>query len=170
MSTVFLPALLIFCLRLLDISLATLRLLMVTRGRKALSWVFSFVKSIIFVITIQLVLKDIDNWLKILAYATGFATGLVIGMWLEERIAVGLSHLRIISPKRGPELIERLREEGYALTEIPSRGRDGMVTLLDMEVLRKKTSHIVDLVTSIDPEAFITSSAVRSAQHGFFRR
>jgi len=143
---------------------------MVTRGRKALAWIFSFIKSIIFVITIQLVLKDIDNWLKILGYATGFATGLVVGMWLEERIAVGLSHLRVISPKRGSELGDRLRAEGYAVTEIPSRGRDGVVTLIDMDVLRKKTSRVVDIISSIDPEAFITSSSVRSAQHGFFRR
>ena len=143
---------------------------MVTRGRKALAWIFSFIKSFIFIITIRMVLTDLDNWLKILGYAAGFATGLVVGMWLEERIALGLSHLRIISPKRGAELTERLREEGFAVTEIPSRGKDGVVTMLDMDVLRKKTSQIVDLVNSIDPEAFITSRSVRSAQSGFFRR
>jgi uncharacterized protein YebE (UPF0316 family) len=170
MSTVLLSALLIFFLRVLDIALYTLRLLMVTRGRKALAWVFSFIKSLIFVITIQLVLQDLDNWLKILGYATGFATGLVVGMWLEERIALGLNHLRIISPKRGAELTERLRDEGYAVTEIPSRGKEGVVTILDMDVLRKKTSKIVNLVNKIDPEAFITSRSVRSAQRGFFRR
>lgn len=170
MSAVITSALLIFCLRVFDITLATLRLLMVTRGRKALAWIFSFIKSFIFIITIRLVLTDLDNWLKILGYAAGFATGLVAGMWLEERIALGLSHLRIISPKRGTELTERLREEGYAVTEIPSWGKDGVVTILDMDVLRKKTSQIVELVTSVDPEAFITSRSVRSAQSGFFRR
>ena len=89
MLEILLPALILFCLRILDITLATFRLLMVTRGRKALAWIVSFVKSLIFVITLQIILQGLDDPLKILGYSTGFATGLVVGMWLEGKIAVG---------------------------------------------------------------------------------
>ena len=170
MLDILLFAGLIFGLRLVDITLYTLRLLMVTRGRKALAWIFSFIKSLIFLVIIQLVLDRVDDWLTITAYAGGFATGLVLGMLLEERIALGFTHLRIISPKRGAELTELLREEGHAVTEISSRGKDGMVTLLDCNVRRRKTGEVVQLISNLDPEAFITASPVRSAQHGFFRK
>lgn len=163
-------ALLIFALRVVDLTLATMRLLMITRGRKALAWIFSFVKSMLYLFILQLVLQSIDDPLTIIAYATGFATGMVLGMWLEERIALGFTHLRIISPKRGAELTELLREEGYAVTEIASQGKDGMVALLDCNVRRRKTSEVVQTISNIDPESFITSSAVRSAQRGFFRK
>jgi uncharacterized protein YebE (UPF0316 family) len=78
--------------------------------------------------------------------------------------------LRIISPKRGAELTELLREEGYAVTEIASQGKDGMVALLDCNVRRKKTGEVINFISKFDPESFITSSAVRTAQRGFFRK
>jgi uncharacterized protein YebE (UPF0316 family) len=153
-----------------DLTLAVLRLLMITRGRKALAWIFSFVKSTIYLFILQLVLQSIDDPLTIFAYAAGFATGMVLGMWLEERIALGFTHLRIISPKRGAKLTELLREEGYAVTEIASLGKDGMVALLDCNVRRRKTGEVVSFISNIDPESFITSSAVQSSQRGFFRK
>lgn len=170
MSIILPSALLIFGLRTLDIALYTLRLYMITRGRKALAWIFSFIKSTLFVLTIQMVMRDIDDPLVVFGYSAGFATGIVLGMVIEERIAIGYTHFRIISPKRGAELTEHLRGAGYAVTEIASKGKDGMVALLDCNVRRRKSSEVVALVNEIDPEAFITSSTVRSAQHGFFRK
>ena len=163
-------ALIIFTLRMVDVSLYTLRLLMIVHDRKALAWVLSFIKSFLFLIVLQIVLKDLNNWSKILAYATGFATGLVVGMWIEEKIAVGYTHLRIISPRRGAELAKRLRVEGYAVTEIAAQGKDGMVTLLNCNVLRKKAPEVEEIINNCDPEAFVTAEAVRSVQRGFWRR
>jgi len=163
-------ALIIFTLRMADVSLSTLRLLMIVHDRKALAWVLSFIKSFLFLIVLQIVLKDLDDWSKILAYATGFATGLVVGMWIEEKIAVGYTHLRITSPRRGAELAKRLRVEGYAVTEIAAQGKDGMVTLLNCNVLRKKAPEVEEIIINSDPEAFVTAEAVRSVQRGFWRR
>jgi len=163
-------AFIIFILRMVDVSLYTLRLLMIVHDRKALVWVLSFIKSFLFLIVIQIVLKDLTNWSKLLAYATGFATGLVVGMWIEEKIAVGYTHLRITSPRRGAELAEHLRAEGYAVTEIAAQGKDGMVTLLNCNVLRKKTPEVEEIIINSDPDAFVTAEAVRSVQRGFWRR
>ena len=143
---------------------------MIVHDRKALAWVLSFIKSFLFLIVIQILLKDLHNWSKILAYATGFATGLVVGMWIEEKIAVGYTHLRITSPRRGAELAERLRAEGYAVTEIAAQGKNGMVTLLNCNVLRKKTPEVEEIIVNSDPDAFVTAEAVRSVQRGFWRR
>jgi uncharacterized protein YebE (UPF0316 family) len=170
LQSALVSALIIFTLRLMDISLYTLRLLMIVHDRKALAWVLSFIKSFLFLIVIQILLKDLHNWSKILAYATGFATGLVVGMWIEEKIAVGYTHLRITSPRRGAELAERLRAEGYAVTEIAAQGKDGMVTLLNCNVLRKKTPEVEEIIVNSDPDAFVTAEAVRSVQRGFWRR
>ena len=161
-------ALLIFILRLVDISLYTLRLLMIVRDRKALAWVFSFVKTIVFLFTLKMVLSDLGNWLIIFAYAAGFASGQVVGMWIEEYVAVGFTHLRIISPRRGAVLTEHLRSNGYAVTELTASSKDGMVNLLNCFVLRKKAHDVEGIISHIDPEAFITAEAVRSVQHGFW--
>lgn len=164
------PLLLIFTLRVADISLYTLRFLMVMRGRKFLSWIFSFVKSLIFILTLKLVLSDMGDWQKMLAYSIGFATGLVLGMWIEERLAIGYSHLRVISSRKGAALAINLREEGHAVTEISAQGQHGTVTLLNLNVLRRKANEVVRIISGNDPEAFITIENVRSAQKGFFRK
>ena len=79
----------IFALRVSDMTLDTLRLLFVVRGRKGISWVLGFFQSVIFVIAITSVLSHLDNPLNIIGYAAGFATGNVVGMWIEERLAIG---------------------------------------------------------------------------------
>jgi uncharacterized protein YebE (UPF0316 family) len=158
----------IFFLRVVDVSLYTIRLMMVVRGRKVLAWTFAFFQSFIFVTALQMVLSDLGDWAKFLGYAAGFATGILTGMWLESRMAVGYTHLRVISPRRGAELAERLREAGFAVTEISGMGRDGVVNLLSCNVLRKQAGQLESLVQQIDPEAFMTAEDVRKVDGGFW--
>lgn len=160
---------LIFVLRVGDMSLDTMRMLMVMRGKKSTAWVLGFFQSAIFVLAISSVLQNLDNLLNVIGYAAGFATGNVIGMMIEERLAVGHSHLRIISSRRGSAIAERMREEGYAITEIPARGRDGMVSLLNCSVLRKNVDRVHKIINEVDPEAFITAEDVRPVRRGFWR-
>jgi uncharacterized protein YebE (UPF0316 family) len=163
-------AITIFALRLLDAPLYTMRILMVSQGRKALAMLFAFFQSFIFINTLRLVFTDLDDMSKIIGYAAGFATGMVIGMFIEAKLALGFTHLRIISSKRGAEIIERLRREGYAVTEIPARGQDGTVTLLNCSVLRKQTQRVTTIIDNIDPQAFITAEAVRPVRRGFWHK
>ncbi len=163
-------ALYIFSLRLVDISLYTVRILMVVRGRKGLAMLFAFCQAFVFVIAMRAVLSDLGDWGKIFGYAAGFATGLVLGMTIEARLAIGYSHLRIISPQRGAELAERLRGLGYAVTEVSGRGRDGTVELINCAVMRKDDRPVIQAVTEVDPDAFITVEAVRPVLGGFWHR
>lgn len=165
----WLAAGLIFLMRVSDMTLDTLRVLVVMRGRKAVAWVLGFFQSAIFVLAISTVLSNLDNPLNMVGYAAGFATGNVVGMWIEERLAIGHLHLRIISSRRGAAIAEALRAEGYAVTEIPARGKDGMVSLLAISVLRKNAAKIKELIRTIDDEAFITAEDVRPLRRGFWR-
>ncbi|MBN2548912.1 MAG: DUF2179 domain-containing protein [Anaerolineales bacterium] len=159
----------IFVLRVSDMTLDTLRMLMVMRGRKSVAWVLGFCQSAIFVMAIGSVLSNLDNPLNILGYAAGFASGNVIGMLIEERLAIGHTHLTIVSPSLGSAIAERLRKEGYAITEIPARGKDGMVTLLHCSVLRKKADQVHQIVNQVDPSAFVTAEDMRPVRRGFWR-
>jgi uncharacterized protein YebE (UPF0316 family) len=165
----FFTVLLIFILRVLDIAAATLRMLMVVRGRKLNAWVLGFIQAMLFVLAIQAVLSDLGSWMNIIAYAMGFATGTVVGMWIEERIAIGFKHLRIISSRRGLELAEYLRQQGYAVTEVSGRGKDGTVSLLNCTVQRKDMQQIKMLVKQIDEQAFITADDVIPVSRGFWK-
>lgn len=165
----WLSALLIFGLRVSDMTLDTLRVLFVMRGRKLIAWLLGFFQSAIFVTAIGFVLSNLANPLNVLGYAAGFATGNVVGMVIEERLAIGHILLSIFSSRRGTAIAERLRGEGYGVTEIAARGKDGMVTLLNVNVLRKKVDDVRKMVNAVDEEAFITADDVRPVRRGFWR-
>lgn len=164
-----LGALLIFLLRVADMSLDTIRLLFVVRGRKGLAWILGFFQSLIFIVAISEVLTNANNLLNILGYASGFATGNVVGMWIEERLAVGHTLVTVISSMRGAAIAEALRKEGYAVTEIPGRGKDGAVTVLHCSVQRKDTNTVDTIVLEADPSAFVTTEDMRPLRRGFWR-
>lgn len=168
MSVFFISFLTLFALRLVDITLYTVRIMMVVRGRKGMAWIFGFCQSLVFVTALRAVLSDVGDWGKILGYSAGFATGVITGMWVEGRLAIGYTHLRVISPRRGDELTARLRQAGYAVTEVSGQGKDGMVSVLNCSVLRRKAPEVEDIIEGIDPEAFVTAEAVRSVRRGFW--
>lgn len=165
----WLGAALIFFLRVCDMSLDTLRVLFVMRSKKKIAWVLGFFQSVIFVLAIGRVLTQMNNPLNIIGYAAGFATGNVVGMIIEERIAIGHILVNIISPRRGSAIVTHLRQNGYAVTELSGRGKDGMVSMINCSVLRKQVDTVHTLVNEIDPEAFITAEDVRPIRHGFWR-
>jgi len=164
----WLTGLMICCLRITDMSLDTLRLLFVVRGRKGIAWTLGFFEAGIYIIAITRVLSNLNNPLTILGYAVGFATGNVVGMLIEERLAIGHIQVSIVSSARGVALAQALREARFAVTEVPARGRDGMVHLLNLSVLRKDVPQVEGIVHEVDSEAFVTSADVRPVRRGFW--
>ena len=115
-------ALAIFLIRVLSITMDTLRFMLTMRGNKTISWFLGFIESVLFVVVMGAVLDDLNNVLNIVGYAAGFATGNVVGMEIEKRLAIGFSHIKIVSKQRGLAVAEALRAMDYAVTEIPARG------------------------------------------------
>jgi uncharacterized protein YebE (UPF0316 family) len=165
----WLSAGIIFILRVSDMTMDTLRVLVVMRGKKGIAWVLGFFQALIFVLAIGSVLSNLDNPLNILGYAAGFATGNVVGMLIEERLAIGHVQLSIVSSRRGSAIADKMRVEGYAITEIPARGKDGVVSLLNCSVLRKNIDRVQRIVNDVDASAFITVEDVRPVRRGFWR-
>ena len=163
-------ALAIFALRVVDMSMDTMRMLFVVRGRKRISWVLGFFQSLVFVIAISAALTEVaKNPLALLGYGAGFATGNVVGMYIEDRLAIGHIQFTIVSSRRGAEVVNELRKTGYAVTEIPARGKDGTVSLLQVSVLRKDRDIVETVVLETDPDAFMTAEDVRPVRKGFWR-
>jgi uncharacterized protein YebE (UPF0316 family) len=110
-----------------------------------------------------------ENPLNIIGYSAGFATGNVLGMAIEKRLALGYTHFNIISPNHSTEVAEALREAGFGVTEIPARGRDGSFMVVDCRVRRKQSEDVEKRVLEIDPEAFITAEEITPRRSGIWR-
>jgi uncharacterized protein YebE (UPF0316 family) len=126
-------------------------------------------QSLVFVVAISSVLSKLDNPFNMLAYAAGFATGNVLGMFIEERLAVGFIQMTVVSSNRGAAIAEQLRENGYAVTELSGRGRNGTVAMISCAVRRREIDHAETVVMESDPTAFVTVEDVRPVRRGFWR-
>jgi uncharacterized protein YebE (UPF0316 family) len=162
------PGLMVFSLRILDITFYTLRIRMVFRGKRKLAWIFGFSQALVYVGAISLVISNLEDIINILGYAAGFATGLVVGMMVEDRLAIGYTHLRIVSQFRGFETAEGLRQAGFGATEVPGHGKDGALSIIHCSILRRNEEIVKDLVNTLDPKAFITAENVLQVKRGFW--
>ncbi len=158
----------VFAMRVTDMSLDTLRMLFVMRGRKLFAGALGAVQAAVFILAVGAALQGPLNVYTVAGYATGFGVGVVVGMLAEERLALGYMMFRIYSPTHGPEIAHKLREAGYAVTDFVAHGRDGRITVVNSVVARKDTQTVQAIVERTDPQAFITVDEARSLRHGYF--
>lgn len=155
----FFSALIIFCLRLADQSLGTMRNLLVNKSKPIPAALIGLLESAIWVLAVSEVIKDIYDPFLIGAYAFGFATGTVLGSYIENILGVGNVVIRVFSPVNSPSIAETLRENGYGVTVLKGEGRDGAVNIYWCVVPRRKEKEVLDIIGKINPKTYITKDA-----------
>src|SRR4030095_7522509 len=116
-SYVLLPCL-IFLARIGDVSINTIRIIYVLGGRRWTATLLGFFESFIWLMAIRQIFEHLDNWICYIAYPAGFASGIFIGMIIEERIAYGKVIVRIITRKEIAELITFLSTKKFRYTHV----------------------------------------------------
>ena len=158
---VLLP-LLIFSSRVVDVSLDTLRIVFLSKGDKVIAPILGFFEVLIWLIAITKIMQNLDNVTCYIAYAAGFATGNYIGLRIEQRLALGVQIIRVMTQKDSTELIENLRESGFRVTYMEAEGKDGQVHVIYSIIERSKINQVITLINQFNPKAFYSVEDVRS--------
>lgn len=151
-----LGALLIMLMRICDVSIGTMRTILVVQGRKIFAGIAGFFEVLIWVFAIRYIFQNLDHTINLFGYAIGFGLGNIIGISLEQKIGLGFAQLNIISRTKSNQIAELLRKEKFGVTELPAQGASGNVSILMLVVTRKTQKKVIQLVESIDKDAFIT--------------
>jgi uncharacterized protein YebE (UPF0316 family) len=159
--------LLIFVLRIIDVSLATLRMLMIMRGRKLLAPVIGSVEVLVWIFAVGNAIRFLESPLHLLGYAGGFACGNWVGLKVEEKLAIGTAAVRVLSRHGGVEIAEALRERGFGVTEFAGIGREGNVEMVYAVVRRRDLPSVFEQVRLWDPDAFVTVEEPKAIQRGW---
>ena len=157
---VFLPVLIMLA-RIVDVSMDTIRIILVSKGYRKVAPFIGFFQSMIWLITITQIMANLDNWFTYIGYATGFALGNYVGMILEAKLALGYELIRVITHKNASELISNLQEKGYAITTVRGQGRDGEVGVLYIIMKRKALKEAIKIINLFNPKAFYTVEDMR---------
>lgn len=159
---------LIFFARIIDVSIGTMRIILISKGGKLLPPILGFFEVIVWLLAIGHVMQNLSNIVCIIAYCAGFAMGNYVGVLIEEKLAMGLQIVRLITPNSLDILPMALRDEGYGATVIEAKGGKGKVNIIFSIVSRKDVSTYLLLAREIDPDVFVSVQDVRTARSGFF--
>ena len=146
----------IFFLRIVDVTLDTMRVLFMVRGRRVPAGILGFLMALVWIIAVGNAMKHLDSIWHILGYAAGYGTGTMVGITIENLVAFGLIQLRIVSRHGGVEIAEGLRERGYGATEFSGFGRDSAVEIVQSVVQRAHLDEVLAIVDKFDDTAFVT--------------
>jgi uncharacterized protein YebE (UPF0316 family) len=164
------PAVLIFCLRCVDVSLGTLRMILTIQGRRTLSAFLGFIEVSVFITAVASVVRGPLDPLRIVAYGGGFAAGTYLGMTLDRMLGLGDAVVRVIT-RSHRQIAAGLTAAGFGLTLVDGRGGRGSEVGVVFSVCRRnRLQELMAIIGRIDRSAIVTVQEVRTQVHGFFSR
>ncbi len=156
-SNIYIGAGIIFLSKVLDVTMGTFRVQMIISRKKLIAGVLGFFEVLIFILIVSKVIQDIGNWLNVIAYCGGFATGNMVGIYISEKISKDIISVGIISKNKWREIEEKLRDEGFGVTRNVGYGKDGEVQILRVICERNYFPKVREVSLEYDRKVFITS-------------
>jgi len=159
----------IFVLRIVDVSLGTVRTISLVQGRTWLAMGLGFFEVLVWITVIAGVMSAVkESPVLLITYAAGFAAGNGVGILIDRKLAMGVQVVRIISKKAGPQIARRIREDGQAVTCFTGEGRTGPVTLLYITCRRRAIAGFLKEALELDPGLFYVIEPVSGLNRRIF--
>jgi uncharacterized protein YebE (UPF0316 family) len=152
---------LIFGARICDVSIGTVRIILIGRGHRVIASVLSFFEVLIWLIAIGQIVANLTDISNYIGYCAGYATGTFIGMTIERRLALGNLLVRVIVPHAAADLIVYLIAHNYRVTHVDGDGALGPVKVIFTIVKRNELNDVLTIIKRFDPDAFYTVEDVR---------
>ncbi len=148
----------VFLARVFDVTLGTLRTISIVQGRTRAAFSLGLFESVMWIAVVTTVIAEVTSRPMLgIFYALGFSTGNVVGILVEQRLALGHLAIRIISTRRSEEMAKRIRDLGFGVTTFRGDGMNGPVTLVYAVCGRKDYRRVVSVVRELEPDAFFTT-------------
>jgi uncharacterized protein YebE (UPF0316 family) len=162
--------LLIFVAEVCVVTLGTLRIIFVSRGRRLLAPLLGFFEVSIWLFAVGQTMSNLRSPPCYLAFAGGFTLGNLLGLLIERRLALGTVVVRVITNRDGDLLANRLHEAGFGATLLDGLGASGPVKMVFTLVPRRQLALVTALIKEIDPRMFYSVDEIQSASEGIFPR
>ncbi|MFH0975059.1 MAG: DUF5698 domain-containing protein [Spirochaetota bacterium] len=167
MSEEYVALLYIFFARIVDVSIGTIRIILISQGHRRITPVLAFVEILIWLTAIGKALNNLSGIFSYLSYAGGFAAGNYIGMLIESRLSIGFQSIRIITSEKVTALPMMLKDEGFDISIVNGKGTKGEIQIIYTVVRKKNVKKIMEMTNALEPNAYITIENVHSHRRGF---
>ena len=161
----------IFLVRIMDVSLGTIRTVMTVKGKNIIAALIGFIEVTIWFLVVKDALNSASNslWIAV-SYAGGYAAGTFIGGFISKKFIHGKLGVQMVIHEEKKEVIDALREHGYAVSVVSAQGYQGNNKLmLFSEIDSNHLSELENIVKKYDEKAFIVVNETKYVQNGYFR-
>jgi len=155
----------IFLCRVCDVSLATLRSVLSAKGKKKIVPLIGFFEVLLWIIAVSSILKNLNNAMCYIAFASGYAVGIYVGLTIEEKLAIGTQVIRIITNQQSTLIVDALNAKNYGVTCVDTMGARGPVKMIFTIVKRKEVPIVIDIIQQHQPNAFYSVEDCKNATH-----
>jgi len=167
---VILDFLFIFFARIVDVSLGTIRTILTIRGDKYPAAVIGFFEILVYVVALGKVINSLQDPVRLFLYCAGFASGVVIGTVLEERLALGFRGMQVITDCANHSLVDFLRAQGHGVTTWDGHGLEGPKLIINIFLRRNLASQVAEKIRQLDQNAFIVFMEPKQFRGGFMKK
>lgn len=162
----------IFFVRIIDVSLGTLRTIITVKGKNLLASMVGFIEVFVwFVIAREALNTGVNSiWIAI-SYSLGFATGTYIGGFLSDKFISGNLGVQVVTSSKDDKLIKKIRDEGYGVSVVDIKERDDKKEkyMLFIEIDKRHMGNLKNMIKKIDDKAFIVVNETKYVQNGYFK-
>ena len=158
----------ILTINVVYVSFFTIRMILTMKGQKYLAALLSTIEVLIYIIGLGLVLENLNDTKNLIAYCLGYGLGVLVGVKIEEWLALGYVTVKVITNRYDQPLPDILREQGYGVTTWIGEGRDGERLMMEILTRRKAQQDLYRQIISFDPKAFIISHEPKHFHGGFW--
>lgn len=168
MDNAWLMVIVIFVINIFYVTCLTMRTILTLKGYRYAAAGVSVIEVLIYVVGLGLVINSLDQIQNVIAYALGFGVGIIVGMKLEEMIALGYIVVNVTTADYEQDMPKKLRDLGYGVTHYAAHGRDGHRMVMQILTPRKYERKLMDTVKQMDPKAFIIAYEPKNIHGGFW--
>nr|WP_070120969.1 DUF5698 domain-containing protein [Bacillus marinisedimentorum] len=158
----------ILVVNIVYVSFFTIRMILTLKGQRYLAAFISMFEVVIYVLGLGLVLDNIDQIQNLVAYAVGYGLGVVVGMKIEEKLALGYITVNVISKGYDVDIAKAIRDKGYGVTSWQASGLEGDRLAMQILTPRKYELQLYHSIKEIDPKAFIIAYEPKTIYGGFW--
>ncbi|MGA9227795.1 MAG: DUF2179 domain-containing protein [Mesobacillus sp.] len=163
----FVMVAIILIINIVYVSFFTIRMILTLKGQRYLAAGLSTIEVVIYVVGLGLVLENLNEIQNLIAYALGYGIGVIVGMKIEEKLALGYITINVITKEYDLDLPKVLREKGYGVTDWAANGLEGDRMALQILTPRKYELKLYQTIKELDPKAFIIAYEPKSIHGGF---
>ncbi|WP_085505264.1 DUF2179 domain-containing protein [Thalassobacillus devorans] len=158
----------ILVINIVYVSFFTIRMILTLKGQRYLAAFISMFEIVVYILGLGLVLDNLDQIQNVIAYAVGYALGVIVGMKIEEKLALGYITVNVISSSPDIEFTRKLRDKGYGVTSWFAYGMEGDRLAMQILTPRKYELKLYDTIRTLDPKAFIIAYEPKQIHGGFW--